>query len=877
MRDRQPARTIRRSDYQPPAYTLSDVVLDFDLEAESTTVQARLQLQRASGVDGNEPLRLDGVDLELVHIALDGEPLAPDRYSVDEKGLTIQSLPASFALETTVRIHPDRNTALEGLYESGDFLLTQCEAEGFRKITYYPDRPDVMGTFTVTLRADSDRYPVLLSNGNRTGSGKLENGRHWARWEDPFPKPSYLFALVAGDLEVLQSRFTTASGRGVTLNIYSEAENISQCDYAMTSLKNAMRWDEQRFGLEYDLDVYNLVVTNDFNMGAMENKSLNIFNAQYVLATSETATDADYQGIESVIGHEYFHNWTGNRVTCRDWFQLTLKEGLTVYRDQEFSSDMQSRAVQRISDVDRLRRLQFPQDAGPQKHPVRPEEYIEINNFYTTTVYEKGAEVVRLYATLLGDEGFRRGMDLYFERHDGQAVTCDDFRSAMADANERDLTQVEQWYLQAGTPQVEVRQNYDAERGRCQFRIRQSNPAQPDGPPLMIPIRMSLLDAEGELISFAVDEQADKQEEVLLVLDRSSASFEVSGLESEPVPSLLRGFSAPVQVDYPYSQSDLRHLLAYDTDPVSRWDASHRLYTRTILDLASAHRDDQPMQLDEGLVVAVARLLDDQSLNPAAAARMLELPAETELAEAESPVNVTGLHKARKFNYQALGEALQSQFQARYQSLSGERGYRPEASEIARRSLRNVCLTWLMASGNVQLAAEQYQSADNMTDRLAALRTLLMFGAPEADQALADFEARFRQYPLVMNKWFALQALQPRENLVDDLDGLLRHPAFSLKNPNKVRAVVGTFSQVNHFAFHANTGRGYQFVADRILELDDLNPQVAARLASAFNRWRRYDEQRQGQMQDQMQRILDKDNLSPGVYEIIANALQGEV
>jgi aminopeptidase N len=767
------------------------------------------------------------------------------------------------------------------LYPSGGFLLTQCEAEGFRKISYFPDRPDVMTRYDVTLVADRARFPVLLSNGNAVGSGALEDGRHWVRWEDPFAKPCYLFALVAGDLACVEERFRTRSGREVTLRFYVEHGDEDKCDHAMESLIQAMRWDEQRFGLEYDLDIYHVVVTHDFNMGAMENKSLNIFNSKYVLARPDTATDLDYQLIEGVIGHEYFHNWTGNRVTCRDWFQLTLKEGLTVFRDQEFSSDMTSRAVKRIRDVRNLRSRQFPEDSGPMSHPIRPDKYQEINNFYTMTVYQKGAEIIRMIHTLLGEEGFQKGMRLYFRRHDHAAVTCDDFVAAMADANGRDLTRFSRWYGQSGTPELHVEGRYDAAARSYTLRLMQRTPptpGQPDKQALVLPVSMGLLAADGrELPLRLAGEPAATGTTRVLVLEEEEQEFVFTDIEAAPVPSLLRAYSAPVKLHQAYTPQDLALLMTHDSDAFVRWEAAQLLAQREILGNVGRLAAGAEMQIGSDLVAAFGVLLGDRGSDPALIAEALALPEEDYLAEQLDPIDVDGIHAARRFVKRSLAAALAGSLRGRYVELSAPGDYDKSSASMARRSLRNVCLAYLIEiEGGFELAAAQLQESDNMTDTLAALQGLVHARAPGAAAALEDFEARWRDDALVMDKWFVLQATVPETDTVEQVRRLLEHPAFSITNPNKVRSLVGAFAMMNPVGFHVADGAGYRLHADQVIALNRLNPQVAARMASAFNAWYRYDEARRGLMQAELRRIAGIDGLSPDVAEIVNNALAVE-
>ena len=877
----QTPKTVYLKDYAPPAYRISTVDLRFELGEDCTTVHSRLRIVRAETTPAGTPLALDGQQLELIALELDGAPLAADRYQVDADHLTLCDPPESFELAVVTRIRPQDNASLEGLYQSSGNFCTQCEAEGFRKITYFLDRPDAMAVFTTTLMADQSRYPALLSNGNLTGSGALDDGRHWARWHDPFPKPCYLFALVAGHLRHIEDQFTTQSGRTVTLRIYVEPANIAQCDHAMASLKQAMLWDEQRFGLEYDLDLYQIVAVGDFNMGAMENKGLNVFNTKYVLARPETATDADYQGILGVIGHEYFHNWTGNRVTCRDWFQLSLKEGLTVFRDQEFSSDLGSRGVKRIDDVRILRSSQFPQDAGPLAHPIRPDSYIEINNFYTVTVYNKGAEVIRMIQTLLGPDGFRRGMDLYFQRHDGQAVTCDDFVAAMADANDADFSQFRRWYHQAGTPELTISDAYDVAARRYCLTVRQScppTPGQPDKEPFHIPLALGLLDTEGRDLPLQLaGEDVPQGTTRILELREPEHSFHFINIPDRPVPSLLRGFSAPVKLNITESEADVRFRLAHDSDDFNRWDAGQTLAIRTILALVEARRQGQVWALPDSFSAAFGRALSSGA-EPALLAQVLTLPSESYLAEQMTVVDVEGIHAARCWVQRMLAERLRESLQATYDELHrGEQdGYRIDAEGMGRRALKNVCLDILLQLDDPELRAlglRQFYAASNMSDQIGALAALSNTDSPERSEALAAFYVRWRHEALVVDKWLSLQATSRLPDTLAVVRELMDHEAFNLRNPNKVRALIGAFSQANPAHFHAADGSGYTFLADQILALNAFNPQIAARLTSAFTRWRQYDLVRQTEMQRQLERIVTAPGLSPDVYEIAAKSL----
>ncbi|NBA81793.1 aminopeptidase N [Pseudomonas putida] len=884
MRTEQP-QVIYLKDYQAPEYLIDETHLTFELFEDHTLVHAQLVMRRnpARGA-GLPPLELDGQQLELLRASLDDQELQPGDYRLDADSLTIQPKAERFTLDTSVKIHPESNTALEGLYKSGKMFCTQCEAEGFRKITYYLDRPDVMSTFTTTVIAEQHRYPVLLSNGNPIGSGPAEDGRHWATWEDPFMKPAYLFALVAGDLWCVEDSFTRQSGREVTLRIYVEPENIDKCDHAMVSLKKSMRWDEEVYGREYDLDIFMIVAVNDFNMGAMENKGLNIFNSSCVLARAETATDAAHQRVEGVVAHEYFHNWSGNRVTCRDWFQLSLKEGFTVFRDAEFSADMNSRTVKRIEDVAYLRTHQFAEDAGPMAHPVRPDSFIEISNFYTLTVYEKGAEVVRMVRTLLGTEGFRKGSDLYFERHDGQAVTTDDFIKAMEDANGVDFTQFKRWYSQAGTPRLEVSEAYDAAAQTYSLTFRQSCPQTPDKAeklPFVIPVELGLLDAAGNdlPLQLAGEEAAQGTSRVLSVTE-AEQTFTFQGIQAKPLPSLLRGFSAPVKLSFPYDRDQLMFLMQHDSDGFNRWEAGQQLSVQVLQELIGQHQRGEALKLDQRLITALGTVLGNESLDPAMVAEMLSLPGEAYLTEISQVADVDAIHAAREFARQQIAEHLFDALWARYQAnraVSRSTAYVASAEHFARRSLQNIALSYLMQSGKQQVldaTLEQFEHCDNMTERLTALAVLVNspFEAERA-KALAAFAEHFKDNPLVMDQWFSVQAASTLPGGLARVKALMQHPAFTLKNPNKVRALIGAFAGQNLVNFHAADGSGYRFLADLVIELNALNPQIASRQLAPLTRWRKYDDARQALMKGELERILASGELSSDVYEVVSKSL----
>ncbi len=881
----QPPKITYLKDYTPPDYLIEHVDLHFDLHEDTTEVNAKMQIRRNPQKPPNvhPSLVLNGQQLELVAIMLNDQPLQAQRYQLTDEYLTLFDPPEQFQLTLTTRIHPKANTALEGLYVSNGNFCTQCEAEGFRKITYFLDRPDVMATYTTTIVADG-ALPVLLSNGNLIDHGILEDNRHFAIWQDPFKKPCYLFALVAGQLERLEDEFITCSGRQVKLHVYVEPGHLDQADYAMISLKNAMAWDEQVYGREYDLNIYMIVAVSDFNMGAMENKGLNIFNTKYVLAKPETATDADYQGIEGVIAHEYFHNWTGNRITCRDWFQLSLKEGLTVFRDQEFSADRGSRPVKRIADVRLLRTTQFPQDAGPMAHPVRPESYIEINNFYTVTVYNKGAEVIRMMHTLLGPTGFRRGMDLYFERHDGEAVTTDDFVKAMEDANGVDFTQFRRWYDQAGTPQLHVTDEYDPHHQTYVLTIRQSCPPTPGQPykaPFHIPLVMGLLDSQGhELPLQLANETHPVGHQRILELREAEHRFVFIHIPEKPLPSLLRDFSAPVQLYIDYQDEELIFLLTHDRNAFNRWDAGQQFFIRWVLRLVAQKQQPSSWTVPESLIMAFRSALTDQLQNNAIDGafldQLLTLPSENYLAEQMEVVDVEGIHEACRFIKRGLAAALQAEFIEVYLSYQKDE-YRLDAEAMGRRSLKNRCLDYLMALETAEIrhyAVTQFERATQMTDSLAALTLLAHYECPEQADALTTFYHRWQHEPLVIDKWFTLQATSPLPDTLTRVQDLLKHPAFTLKNPNRVRSLISAFSQANPIRFHTDTGAGYQILTDQILAIDPLNPQIAARLLNAFTRWRKYDTHRQNLMRAQLERILKTPALSNDVYEIAVKSIQ---
>jgi len=871
---------IHLKDYRPADYLIETVDLRFDLDPARTIVRSRLVVKRRDGVEGAPPLLLDGQEIELLSLQLNGQGLGPGDYIVGPDRLSIEAPPAEFVLEVETACAPKENTALEGLYQSSGGFVTQCEAEGFRKITYFLDRPDNLSVFKTEIVADKSFAPVLLSNGNLLETENLPDGRHRALWHDPFPKPTYLFALVAGDFAFVEDRFTTMSGRSVTLRIYVEPGNEDRCDFAMESLKKSMRWDEEKFGLEYDLDMFMIVAASDFNMGAMENKGLNVFNAKYVLANPETATDADYANIEAIIAHEYLHNWTGNRVTCRDWFQLSLKEGLTVFRDQEFSADMRSAAVKRIGDVRMLRARQFPEDSGPLAHPVQPKSYIEINNFYTATVYEKGAEVIRMIQTLIGPDMFREGMDLYIERHDGEAATIEDFVAAMAEASGTDLSRFRRWYDQAGTPRIAVDGVYDAAAQTYDLTVTQSCPAtpgKPDKQPLVIPLAMGLLDSAGEDLALLLEGTDGAPTTRVLEVGETTQTYRFTDVPEAPTPSLLRGFSAPVIIDPPLDRTRQAFLMAHDSDPFNRWESGQQFAIALLLDMVEAVQRGDEATAADAYVDAVENIVAGADADKALAAQMLTLPGEEYLGNQMPMVDVEAIHEARESLRRSIALTLREPLTTLYHSNAGNQPYSPDAEEAGRRRLRNTALSYLVALDEPEttaLCAAQYANADNMTDRIAALDLLASLEEPEQADALADFYETWQHDPIVTDKWLSIQAMSTRPETLENVIGLMDHEAFSIRNPNRVRALIGAFCNSNQLRFHTADGRGYSFLADQVLRLDPLNPQVAARLLAPLGPWRRFDGPRQSLMRMQLQRILDTGTrLSMDVYEIASKSL----
>ncbi|GAB2191601.1 aminopeptidase N [Sessilibacter sp. MAH1] len=884
MRDAEP-RAIRLQDYTVPDFLIESTQLHFDLEPTATIVTSTLKFRRNKDSKHQKaPLVLHGQEIELQSVTINGEVVSADQYQVDDEQLTIADVPDEFEFVCVGKINPQENTSLEGLYKSQSMFCTQCEAEGFRKITYYLDRPDVLSEFTTTLIGDKSLYPVLLSNGNLVKSGDLGNGRHFATWHDPFKKPAYLFALVAGNLSVLEDSFTTCSGREVALKIFVEPKDLDKCDHAMTSLKNSMKWDEEVYGREYDLDIFMIVAVDDFNMGAMENKGLNIFNTSCVLAKPETTTDAGFQRVEAVVAHEYFHNWSGNRVTCRDWFQLSLKEGFTVFRDSEFSADMGSRTVKRVEDSNVLRTMQFAEDSGPMSHPVQPASFIEISNFYTLTVYEKGAEVVRMIHTLLGPELFRKGSDIYFEKNDGKAATIEDFVGAMAEASGRDFSQFMNWYHQAGTPILSAEDKYDADTQTYQLIFTQTGVDTPeskaiDKKPYLIPVRIGLLGGDGPITLNSSDYDVSGVTSAVFEITETTQTITFNNVSEKPVPSLLQGFSAPVKLKYPYSRQQLINIMSLDEDGFNRWDASQQLCVQVISEIMEQPQDAE-ITVDPQLIEAFKSLLLDDTLDPAMVAHMLTLPSESYLAELNAKIDVDAIHFARKYLRNALAQELKAEFEQKYAKTPATKQYQANAEQIALRAIKNVCLSYLVTSGEDAWADEAYavfQRANNMTDQFGALSILVHsqthYGQSLAQQALASFYEQWQNEALVVNQWFGVQASVCNDATLDNVKALMQHPAFTIKNPNKVRALIGAFANGNPVCFHDKSGAGYEFLADRVIELNELNPQIAARLLTPLTRWKKQTDDRQELMQAQLKRIVETPNLSKDVFEVVSKSL----
>ena len=877
MKDALP-QTIYLQDYKVSPFEIEKTELVFDLGNDHTKVTATLSILRNSLSDEQgADLVLHGSEgLDLQSVSVDGQLLEEGAYSRDSDSLSISGLADRAIITTEVLIKPQDNTTMMGLYRSRTMYCTQCEAEGFRDITYYLDRPDVMSEFTTKVIADKAQYPVLLSNGNPIERGELDGGRHFVTWHDPFKKPAYLFALVAGTLSCVDDSFTTLSGRQVALQIFVEEKDLDKCAHAMLSLKHSMRWDEQAYGREYDLDIFMIVAVDDFNMGAMENKGLNIFNTSAVLANPKTTTDAAFQRVEAIVAHEYFHNWSGNRVTCRDWFQLSLKEGFTVYRDSQFSADMNSATVKRIEDVSYLRTHQFAEDGGPMSHSVQPDAYMEINNFYTLTIYEKGAEIVGMIRTLLGADTFRQGSDLYFDRHDGQAVTIEEFVKAMEDASGRDLTQFRRWYKQSGTPQLAVTSRYDTADRTFTLDFSQSCPATPgqaQKQPFVIPVRLGLVGASGDL---PLNSNGDT--EMVYEISQTDQQLIIENVGEAPVPSLLREFSAPIKLDYAYSKEQLLHLMANDSDGFNRWDAGQKLSFALLEKLTADSHQQRPLEMDSQLIAAYKSLLSDPNLDPAMVALMLQLPSEAQLHEEASVIYAEAIHSARLFVRQALASALSEQFVAVYERHNIEQEYAPNASQIGRRSLKNTALSYLMLVDNmgVELASKQFETADNMTDKASALSCLVNCpaAAKQAEEALQQFEQQYRDEALVMNLWLQVQAANSQPGGLQRVEELEAHSSFTLSNPNKIRSLIGGFCNTNLVNFHNPDGSGYEFLKKRILTLHSRNPQVAARLMTPLTRWKKFPEPNSSQMREALQVIADEQGLVKDIYEIAIKSLQ---
>ena len=890
MKENQNPKAIYLKDYQKPDYLITSTHLEFYIDEDKTLVKSKLDIYRNPELALNNlslpPLFLNGVDLALNSLRCDGRELGQSEYQLSEEGLNITVSKSEFTLEIETLIKPRLNTALEGLYVSKGMYCTQCEAHGFRRITYYLDRPDVMSSFEVYIEADKNQYPVLLSNGNPLAKGDLKNGRHWARWQDPFKKPCYLFALVAGNLQCVEDTFIRRSGKPVALRLFVEQQDMDKCAYALESLKHAMAWDEKVFGREYDLDIYMIVAVNHFNMGAMENKGLNIFNTSCVLANQKTTTDAGFERVEGVVAHEYFHNWSGNRVTCRDWFQLSLKEGFTVYRDEEFSSDMGSRTVKRIDDVNLLRSFQFKEDAGPMAHPVRPASYIEMNNFYTSTVYNKGAEVVRMLHTLLGAEKFREACDLYFEKFDGQAVTCDDFVACMETVSGKNLTQFKRWYSQAGTPVVEAQATYDSQSRNYLLTLKQSCPATPgqdSKESFVIPVNAALFSQAGEKLSFSINGEV-KTKACLLLLDETEKTFVFTDVAEAPLPSLLRNFSAPIKLKFPYSAEELAILLSHDDDGFNAWDAGQQLSLNILKSLIKDVQEKRPLQVDNTLLAAFTKLLNKKNLDKALLARLLTLPNKSYLAEQFETIDVDAMITAHNFLEQALAKNLYELFLKCYQENISTENYKPNAQQSGQRSLKNVCLHYLLLSASehaLMLAETQFKEASNMTDQNTALRTVVhsayVYGASKSYLSLRasllnNFYQQWQKEALVIDQWFTVQAMAQSDDIVNIVEKLLSHEAFDFENPNRVRSLIAAFAQ-NTAGFHQRDGKGYQFFALQVQKLNKINPQIAARLVAALVHWRRYDSARCALMKAELEKLMAMPDLSKDVYEIVSRAL----
>mgnify|MGYP005850175591 CR=1 FL=1 len=874
------AQTVYRKDYTPPPFLVENTELDFRLDENKTRVRARFAMRRNPKAMHQDNLTLDGKDMTLIGASLDGEPLSGNQYKDTPESLTVFDVPEAFTLETEVEINPAANTALEGLYrDSGGMLSTQCEAEGFRRITYFPDRPDVLSTFEVRIEGDKKTYPILLSNGNKLEEGETEDGRHFTIWQDPIPKPSYLFALVAGQLESLDDTFTTMSGREVKLQLFTEKHNKHKTPYAMGALKRSMKWDEEKFGREYDLDIFMIVAVDAFNMGAMENKGLNIFNSSAVLASPETSTDDRFLRIEAIVAHEYFHNWSGNRVTCRSWFELSLKEGFTVFRDAEFTSDMNNRAVKRIEDVRFLRATQFPEDASPMAHPIRPDSFQTIDNFYTVTVYEKGAEVIGMYKTILGEENFRKGSDLYFDRHDGQAVTCEDFTKAMEDASEWDLNQFRNWYSQEGTPKVHAQGSYDKSKQTYTLTLRQE--VKKGQKPFHIPVKLGLVRQTGEDVKLVTDSASFQADTGVYHLRDKEETLTFTNVAEKPVPSLLRGFSAPVKLYFDYTREELMFLMSNDTDGFNRWEAGQVLAVRVLEDLMQAYRNSKDMEVDPLLVKAFEATLDGAlkgKISPALAAETLSLPPQAYVGELQDVIDLEALQTAHEHLRDTLASKLEDKFMACYKANTLDTPYEPTPDQMGPRALQNKCLGYLLHAGhskNAKLAAEQFAQSSNMTQTFGALQAMVSSPYTEDEaKALDAFYDKWQDDPLVIEMWLSVQSASPQEGTTKKVQALTEHPAFSMKRPNSVRSVVGAYTQSGMRNFHHKSGEGYKWLADKILELDGINPQIAARLLTPLIKFKRYTPKRAQLMKAELERMVKTGSLSKNTFEVASKALE---
>jgi aminopeptidase N len=877
MKDSTP-RAIHLKEYSQPHYWIDTVDLVFELGEETTRVLSTMTLRKSSRYHGSYPLVLNGEHVQLGMLRLDGVELAASGFEVTSEELIIHSVPDMFELEIETIIKPQENTALEGLYKSSGNFCTQCEAEGFRRITYYPDRPDVMARFTTTIIADRENYPVLLSNGNPVDQGDYEDGRHWVKWEDPFSKPCYLFALVAGDLGYIEDHFTTMSGRDVQLRIYVEQHNIDHCDHAMLSLKKSMKWDEEVYGREYDLDVYNIVAVDDFNMGAMENKGLNVFNSKCVLARQETATDSDFINIEGVIAHEYFHNWSGNRVTCRDWFQLTLKEGLTVFRDEQFTADMNAATPKRIDDVNILRTSQFAEDAGPMAHPIQPSSYVEINNFYTVTVYNKGAEVIRMIHTLTGVDGFRKGMDLYFERNDGKAVTTEEFLQAMEEANTIDLKQFRNWYTQAGTPVVTVSENYDASAQTYSISLSQKTPPTPgqeEKQAFHIPVRLGLMNADGRDMKVQRG-GGDSRTTHVLDFKQDNQTFVFDNIDHKPVVSLFRGYSAPVKLEFDRSNDELAFCMAHDSDEFNRWDAGQQLATRIILQLVKSIQNNDRLEMPDYFIDTYSKTMHDTTLDKSLLARALTLPSISYISERMDVADVHAIHGAREFIHRELSHRLQQEWLDLYNANPAEE-FSLSSEAMGGRFLKNVALSYLFyddAEAHVSLALNQFETANNMTDQLAGFRVLVHNDTSQRQHVTEAFYQQWKQEHLVIDKWFTIQAMAVLDDTIDTVKKLFKHADFDLRNPNRTRALLGAFCTANPVCFHDASGDGYRLLGEYVEKLNELNPQIAARLLSPMTRWHRFGADAQAMMKAELERLSELPHLSSDVYELVSKSLK---